>query len=88
MENWNTMYMPGNKGDNNIQGRPNRIHPSNNDSVVNPIEKINDFGKGIRYYTCDGREVATMEQVFQYNQMYYEKMIKDETTEKTGGMHR
>ncbi len=31
-----------------------------------------DYGKGISYYTCDGKVVATIEQVLQYNQMYYE----------------
>lgn len=57
------------------------------------IEPIKDYttnwGKGIRFYTCDGKEVATMEQVMQYNQMYYDSMmIKDDTTEKKSGIRR
>lgn len=31
--------------------------------------------KGIYYKTCDGKDVATMEEVMQYNQMFYESMM-------------
>ena len=34
-----------------------------------------DYGKGIRYKTCDGKEVATMEEVMAYNQNYYDNMM-------------
>ena len=70
-----------------------------NDAINQRIEKkdyiepikdyTTDWGKGIRFYTCDGKEVATMEQVMQYNQMYYETMmIKVDNTEKKSGMRR
>lgn len=50
-----------------------------------------DFGKEIRYKTCDGKEVATMEEVMLYNKMFYERMMikKDQGySENKGGMHR
>ena len=50
--------------------------------------KINprtDFGRGISYKTCDEKDVATMEEVKQYNEMFYEGMMKN--TEGKG-MHR
>ena len=28
------------------------------------------------YYTCDGKSVATMEEVMNYNQEYYDKLMK------------
>lgn len=37
---------------------------------------INDWGKGIRYYTCDGRQVDSLEKVMLYNQAYYDAMKK------------
>lgn len=39
-----------------------------------PVDVRTDFGKGIYYKTCDGKDVATMEEVMLYNQMYYERM--------------
>ena len=60
--------------------------------IKTPIrDYTTDYGKGISYYTCDGKVVATIEQVLQYNQMYYENMIiksQQEETEKTEGFHR
>ena len=49
-----------------------------------------DFGKGISFKTCDGRDVATMEEVMQYNQMFYERMKNktDDYTIENKGMHR
>lgn len=41
-----------------------------------PIDNLTDYGRGISYKTCDGKEVATMEEVLEYNQMYYESMLK------------
>ena len=57
---------------------------------IEPIKDYQtDWAKGIRFYTCDGKEVATMEQVMQYNQMYYDSMmIMEDTTEKKSGMRR
>ena len=39
------------------------------------IDSRTDFGKGIYYITCDGKNVATMEEVMQYNQKFYERMM-------------
>lgn len=39
------------------------------------IDSRTDFEKGIYYKTCDGKDVATMEEVMQYNQMFYESMM-------------
>lgn len=86
MDNWNNMYMPGDKGNNNLQGKTNTVSPLNNNSVNRPLDNTTEFGKGTKYYTCDGKEVATMEQVFSYNQMYYDSMLKEDSEEK--GMHR
>ena len=49
------------------------------------IDPRTDFGKGITFKTCDGKDVATMEEVMQYNQMFYERMMNN-TEEKR--MHR
>ena len=48
-------------------------------------DKITDYGKGISYKTCDGKDVATMEEVMLYNQMFYDRMM-NKSEEK--GMHR
>ena len=37
-------------------------------------DNMENFGKGIGYYTCDGHQVATLEQVMQYNKMYYQAL--------------
>lgn len=73
MENWNNMYMPGNK----------KI----NDQVNQPI---NNFRQEIKYYTCDGKELPSIEEVIMYNQMYYEKMKNPNQSnlENHSGMHR
>ena len=55
------------------------------------IDSRTDFEKGIYYKTCDGKDVATMEEVMQYNQMFYERMMikkEQEYSENKGGMHR
>ena len=39
------------------------------------IDSPTDFEKGIYYKTCEGKDVATMEEVMQYNQMFYESMM-------------
>jgi hypothetical protein len=49
------------------------------------IDTRTDFGKGITFKTCDGKDVATMEEVMQYNQMFFERMMNK--TEKKR-MHR
>ncbi len=48
------------------------------------IDHRTDYGKGIYYLTCDGKECATMEQVMQYNQMYYDIMM-DKIDNHTSG---
>lgn len=53
------------------------------------VDHLTDFGKGITFKTCDGKDAATMEEVMQYNQMFYERMmnkIEDHTIENRG-MH-
>lgn len=42
-----------------------------------PVENKTDFGKGMFYYTCDGKKVATMEEVIYYNEMYYQCQKKE-----------
>lgn len=39
------------------------------------IDSRTNSGKGISYKTCDGKDVATMKEVMQYNQMFYESMM-------------
>ena len=39
------------------------------------IDSRTDFKKGIYYKTCEGKDVATMEEVMQYNLMFYESMM-------------
>ena len=39
-----------------------------------PIDNRTDYGRGIIYKTCDGKDVATIEEVMQYNQRYYDLM--------------
>ena len=54
------------------------------------IDPRTDYGKGIFYKTCDGRDVATMEEVMLYNQMFYDRMmnkVEDHAIENKG-MHR
>lgn len=41
------------------------------------IDPRTDFERGISYKTCDGKDVATMEEVMQYNQMFYERMMNN-----------
>ena len=57
----------------NNEGR-NIMENINNDGIERPIDARTDFGKGIMFYTCDGQKVASLEQVMQYNQLFYEKM--------------
>lgn len=54
------------------------------------IDPRTNYGKGIYYLTCDGKECATMEQVMQYNQMYYDRMKirKDDHIIENKEMHR
>ena len=63
------------------------------------IDPRTDYGKGIFYKTCDGRDVATMEEVMLYNQMFYDRMmnkVEDQIIEnkvedhaiENKGMHR
>ena len=49
------------------------------------IDPRTDYGRGISYKTCDGKDVATMEEVMQYNQMFYERMMNNSEGK---GMHR
>lgn len=55
------------------------------------IDPRTNFGKEISYKTCDGKDAATMEEVMQYNQMFYERMMikkEQEYSENKGGMRR
>ena len=48
-------------------------------------DQITDFGKGIYFYTCDGKRLESLEDVMQYNQIYYEMSKKrEENYEKKG----
>lgn len=62
----------------------------NNDSVDRLKNNRTDYGKGIYYLTCDGKECATMEEVMQYNQMFYDRMMNkiDDHHIENSGMHR
>ena len=62
----------------------------NNDSIDKPKDNRTDFGKGIYYLTCDGKKCATMEEVMQYNQMYYDRMMNkiDDYTIENKIIHR
>ena len=44
----------------------------------------------IYFFTCDGKKVATMEEVIAYNNMYYEnmKIKKTDDFSQKSGMHR
>lgn len=53
-----------------------------------PIDKSTDAGKGISYKTCDGKDVATIEEVMRYNQMYYEKMKISDNHIESKGIHK
>jgi hypothetical protein len=53
------------------------LNDYNFDRVEKPVENKTDFGKGMFYYTCDGKKVATMEDVIYYNEMYYQAMKKE-----------
>ena len=61
------MYVPEYK-DNSVQNK-NSVTNSKND-------------KGIKYYTCDGKEVASMDEVMAYNEMYYNSMKTDNSGKK------
>ena len=52
------------------------------------VDPITDWGKGTRFYTCDGKEVESMEAVMQYNQMYYERIMNESKIEENSGRHR
>ena len=53
------------------------------------IDSRTDFGRGIYYKTCDGKNVATMEEVMQYNQEFYERMMREkESSENKDDMSR
>ena len=47
----------------------------NDDNVTKPLDNRTDFGKGIYYLTCDGKKCSTMEEVIQYNDMFYKSMM-------------
>ena len=44
-----------------------------------PVNNITNSGDLRYYFTCDGKKCETMDQVMQYNQMYYDRMIKNST---------
>ena len=55
----------------------------NYDSVKNPINNLRGgcthqydafWADTKKYKTCDGKDVATMEEVMQYNQIFYDRM--------------
>ena len=54
------------------------------------VDPHTNFGKKLLYKTCDGKDVATMEEVMLYNKMFYERMMikkGQEYSEKKVGMH-
>ena len=53
-------------------------------SVNAPVNNITDSGDLRYYFTCDGKKCETMDQVMQYNQMYYEKMMKNSSNYENG----
>ena len=70
---------------------------TNNDSVENPINNMRGgttpkydafYADTKKYKTCDGKDVATMEEVMQYNQMFYDRMMNGEHRIENSGMHR
>ena len=88
MENKNYMNQSIQKNDDYMFSK---IQKNDEQMTQKPIDPRIDFGKGISYYTCDGKVASSMEQVMQYNQMYYERMKikeKDEYTEIKSRMHR
>ena len=40
-----------------------------------PIDNRTDYGRGIVYKGWDGKEFASMEEVMQYNEMFYKSMM-------------
>ncbi len=50
-----------------------------------PIDNRTDYGRGIVYKGWDGKEFASMDEVMQYNEMFYKSMMIN-TEEK--GMRR
>ena len=38
------------------------------------IDPITPYGKGETYYTWDGKKVSSIDEVMEYNQLYYERM--------------
>lgn len=51
---------------------------NNFDKQINDInfdKQIKEENRTDFYYTCDGKKVATMEQVANYNKAYYERMM-------------
>ena len=56
-----------------------------------PIDKKDIYLDPAPYFlTCDGKKVATMEEVIAYNNMYYEnmKIKKTDDFSQKSGMHR
>lgn len=44
--------------------------------AANNIPVLQKAIVGKPYYTCDGKPVETMEEVMEYNQYYYDTMMK------------
>ena len=70
---------------------------TNNDSVENPINNLRSgstpkfdafYADTKKYKTCDGKDVATMEEVMQYNQMFYDSLKNEEQHIENSGIHR
>lgn len=61
------------------------------DYTAEYVDPRTNFEKKLLYKTCDGKDVATMEEVMLYNKMFYERMMikkGQEYSENKGGMHR
>ena len=58
--------------ENNYKIRENR---KGIDYIVEHVDPRTNFGKERPYKTCDGKDVATMEEVMLYNKMFYERMM-------------
>ena len=66
----------------------------NNDNLISNNYDNNDhqtdFSKGLSYLTWDGKEMSTMEQVMEYNQLFYDSLMiqKQNNSNENNNMSR
>jgi hypothetical protein len=82
-DNWSSKYSPSEK---KVVDLTTPIEEKHQIYIEPKEDSITDFAKGISFKTCDGKDVATMEEVMLYNQMYYDKMKNIDS--KNTGMHK